>query len=154
MTDDQFQDYLRERYHDQINWFSAKARKYKTWFQIMMTATIILSTSAPVVTALASEKWIQLIVTGSVAVLTSFQQTLRLKELWTSYRGTAEALKREHYFYQASLHPYRDTTDEQKRSVFIYRVEELLGKENEHWDVAQKSQDEECDSGGEVGTGS
>lgn len=80
--------------------------------------------------------------------------SLRFKELWTTYRATAEALKRELYYYKANVHDYSEKTEEQKRTMFVGRTEAILAQENALWVVAQRSQDWDETKSRESSTGS
>ena len=92
--------------------------------------------------------------TALLSLLAGLQQAFRFKELWTTYRATAEALKRELHYYKADVHDYSEKTDEQKRTVFVDRTEAILAQENALWVVAQQSQDRDETRSRESSTGS
>ena len=95
-----------------------------------------------------------MLVTALLSLMTGLQQLFRFKELWTTYRATAEALKRELNYYKADVHDYSEKTEEQKRTVFVDRTEAILAQENALWVVAQQSQDGDKTRSGESSTGS
>ena len=106
------------------------------------------------VAALAPERWMSVLATALLSLLAGLQQAFRFKELWTTYRATAEALKRELHYYHAAVHDYSEKTDEQKRTVFVDRIEAVLAQENALWIVAQRSQDWDETKSRESSTGS
>ena len=65
------------------------------------------------------------------------QGLLKFGDLWTMYRATAEALKREKSYYNAALRDYKNLDDDDRRSVFVDRIEEILAQENAAWIEAQ-----------------
>ena len=153
MTEKEFQQYLCKRHEAQIRWLSRKSAKYKRGFHILSVSNIVLSVTVPIVTAVVVTvaetgdpvRWVAVGLAGVVAIITGLQQLFRFKEQWTSYRATAELLKKERHLYDAKVGDYAGGDDNQRRSAFIIRVESILGKENENW---IDSQDEAAKSGG------
>lgn len=133
MTDEQFREYLDERFENQRSWFSKKSTKYKKWHHFMLISSTVLAGIAPVVTALVGVKAVPVVLTAVVSIITSLHGASRFKELWTRYRATAEALKRELYWYKAAIRDYRSRTPEEQRRLFVDRVESLLFTEHEIW---------------------
>ena len=154
VTEKEFEKYLCDRHHEQVRWYAEKSAKYKKWYHVLMVGTIVVATAAPVITALVNERWIAVIATACLSLLTGLQQALRFKELWTTYRATTEALKRELHYYKAEVHDYGEKTEEQKRTLFVDRTEAILAQENALWVVAQRSQDWDETKSRESSTGS
>lgn len=154
VTENDFEKYLCDRHQVQVLWYGDKSAKYKKWYHILMVVTIVLATSAPAIAALARERWMSVLVTALLSLMTGLQQLFRFKELWTTYRATTEALKRELNYYKADVHDYSEKTEEQKRTVFVDRTEAILAQENALWVVAQQSQDGDKTRSGESSTGS
>ena len=153
MTEDQFQRYLCDRYEDQTKWLSKKATKYKKLYQSLTALTSVLAISATVVTALDVAKMAVLLITSSVALTTSLLQLFKFKDLWTTYRATEEAMKREFSYFRAGLHNYGNLEDDDaKRSVFVDRIETILIHENVNWIQSQNSQGRERQSGTSAGS--
>ena len=140
MTEKQFREFLDARYDRQILWLNRKSTRNKRLFYSTSTLTATLATIAPILTATGVTTWVILAVTGSVALLTGFQQLFRFKDLWTTYRATAEAMKREWSYLQAGLRDYKRLEDAEKRLVFVDRIEEMLAQENAAWVVRQNPQ--------------
>ena len=141
MTEQQFCKYLTERFEDQRNWLDGKSIKYKRWHQRMMVTTIVLAGLAPLVTALVPVTAVPVVVSGLVSIVASLHQASRFKELWTTYRATSEAMKRELYLFEAGVRDYKGKELEQKRELFVERIEELLFREHALWIDSQERQD-------------
>ena len=154
MTENDFEKYLCDRHQVQVRWYDSKSAKYKIWYYILTVFTVVLAASAPAIAALARERWLSVLATALLSLMTGLQQAFRFKELWTTYRATAEALKRELNYYKADVHDYSEKAEEQKRTMFVDRTEAILAQENALWVVAQQSQDGEKTSSGGSSTGS
>lgn len=142
MTEQQFCKYLTNRFEDQRNWLDGKSIKYKRWHQHMMVTTIILAGIAPLVTALVPVTAVPVVISGLVSIIASLHQASRFKELWTTYRATSEAMKREKHLFEAGIRDYRERELEQKRALFVERIEELLFREHALWIDGQERQDD------------
>lgn len=145
-----FENYLAERYEKQLTYYNESAalnqRKYKRFQWVL----IILSALTPVLAALngirldsaANAPVINLnilvvIVSGTVAILTTGLKTFNYQELWVNYRSTYEKLKPEIYYYNFNIGPYA-TTDIDKQSLFVTRIEAMLDMEHTQWPPAKK----------------
>ena len=137
MTEEQFEKFIECRYNGQMRWMNKRSATYKRLYQIMSAVTIALTTSAPILTALGSPKWVILSVTASIALVTGLQGLFQFKDLWTAYRGTIEAMKREWSYLQAGIRDYKRMECAEKRSVFVDRIEEILAQENAAWVMGQ-----------------
>lgn len=133
MTDEEFTEYLNERFEDQRSWLSEKTAKYKRWHQVMLISSTVLAGAAPVVTALAGTKAVPVTLTAAVSIVSSLHGASRFKELWTRYRATAEALKRELYWYRAAIRDYSNQAPDERRRLFVERVESWLFMEHDLW---------------------
>lgn len=71
----------------------------------------------------------------SIAVLEGVQQLNQYQANWASYRGTAEALKHEKYFYLANAGPYAKT--DKPHALLAERTEELISQEISKWFMGQ-----------------
>ncbi|MDE3213078.1 MAG: DUF4231 domain-containing protein [Bacteroidota bacterium] len=142
MNQEQFQNYLKTRYNDQLDWYDAKSGfnqiRYKRWTVMV----IILSAITPVLAAIevpvestrvATFLKIGLIAISSVvAIGTTILKTFRYQELWTSYRETAERLRAEKYLLDARLGVYGQNPGA-VHARFVDQVESILSKEHSHW---------------------
>jgi len=143
MTDKEFEDYKKNRYQDQVNWYSDKASTNKKYYQIFQWGVIILSAILPVlISALADEyKWMALSISVILAIGTTSLKTFKFQENWVNYRTISETLKKELHFFNASLDDY--SSGENKRALFVDRVETLISRENSLWVTTHISTDEE-----------
>ncbi len=122
---------------------------------------IILSALTPVFVALKQPNIfgsprdlsiLVLITSTIVAVLTTGLKTFNYQELWVLARNTHEKLKPELYYYEFNIGPYAvDGVD--KESVFVMRVEAILGSEHNQWPASKnmkdndKSEEKKADEG-------
>ena len=142
MDKNAFNDYLQNRYQDQMNYYSKKAalnqKKYKQYQWVL----IILSALTPVIAAFNNGDNIYLKITvvsvaAIVAILTTGLKTFNYYELWVTYRSTQELLKPEIYYYTLNVGPYGEPGAD-KESIFVFRVESILDKEHKSWPPMQK----------------
>lgn len=133
MDSEQFQDYLKNRYEDQVKWYSDKAGYYKWLYQIYQWVAIVLSAMLPVLIAKLPDSYIIITIVVSVllSIATTGLKTFKYQENWISYRTIAETLKKEKHYYDADLDDYQDRKN--KDSVFVERVEMIISRENSLW---------------------
>lgn len=146
MMTKKFEKYLKERYEQQVKWYSdssAKNKRYYHWFQ---WAAIILSAGVPVLVVLMPDnlKWITAIPSIALAIVTTALKAFKFQENWVNYRTTAETLKKEKHYYDASVDPYASAED--KEQLFVERVEALISRENTLWLTIHKETGKEKDA--------
>ena len=93
---------------------------------------------------LISAKWefITVILSVVLASTTAAVKTFKFQENWLNYRTVAEALKKEKHYYNAGAIEY--ATTENKKQLFVERVEALISRENSLWMVVhRKNSDKE-----------
>ena len=103
----------------------------------MSAFAIALTTAAPTLTAIGVERWLVICVTTAVVLMTGLQRLFKFGDLWTMYRATAEDMKREKSYYKAAIRDYKNLDDDERRSVFVERIEEILAQESAAWVEAQ-----------------
>ncbi|MBI4686060.1 MAG: DUF4231 domain-containing protein [Nitrospirae bacterium] len=133
MDQDRFQDYLNDRYKDQVNWYSDSASKNKRFYNFFQWSVIIFSTSLPVliVSIPDSWKWVTVILSILLAIGTAGLKTFKFQENWINYRIISEMLKKEKHCYDANLNDYAIASD--KEALFVDRVEAIISKESDLW---------------------
>ena len=138
MDEKKFQNYIIERYEDQINWYSKKSSRYKKLYSWFQWSAIVLSAAIPVlvVSLTGPYKWITVVLSIFLTIATAGLKTFKFQENWINYRTTAETLKKEQYYYSAELSEYATAKD--KEQLFIDRVERLISRENTFWLAAFK----------------
>lgn len=134
-----FSTYLEKRYIDQLNYYEDKSGKNQKKYKFFQWALIILSTLTTILAALPKEQqyWIQYVIiftAALVTIITSALKTFQYQELWVTYRSTIEQLKPEIYYYTFNVGDYGQTGVD-KETLFVTRVEGILGKEHDAWPI-------------------
>ena len=141
METEDFQKYLKERYEDQIDWYDKKSAWNQKLYRYFQWSLIILAAITPVLVAIAPEtnRWPAVIIAALVSIGTTLLKTFKYQENWINYRTTCETLKKEIYYFEADIQGYEhlDKTED-KRSLFVQRVENLLSRENTMWLTTQR----------------
>ena len=106
------------RLADQLGWYETNAKSNQLWFKSLKIAQIVVAA-----------------VLGSVVVvLEGVQSLFGFQTNWTTYRKTAEALKREQYLYLAHAAQY---AGEDREKVLAVIVESLISDETTRWAATQ-----------------
>ena len=136
-----FEDYLTNRYQQQIDWYDSKSSSNQRTYKFFQVLVIVLSFSTPVIIALSydSSKIIAIVISFLVAILSSVTATFKFYENWINYRTTCESLRKEKYYYDFGIGPYKGIAD--KKSLFVERVEDLISKEHTKWIDLQKKKE-------------
>jgi glucan phosphoethanolaminetransferase (alkaline phosphatase superfamily) len=144
MEKEKFQEYLKDRYYDQIDWYDRKAAANQKSYRIYQWGLIILSALTPVLIAIdqgdvwAHLGWVPLASSVLVALMTSALKVFKYQETWINYRTTCETLRKEIHFFEAGTDVYEDAVD--KEALFVERVEMLISRENTLWLATQKQE--------------
>ena len=133
MGKDTFDKYLKDRYLNQINWYSDKASQNKIFYNVFQWVVIILASSLPILISILPDsfKWITIVISVLLAIGTAALKTFKWQEIWINYRTISEILKKEKHFYDAEIDEYANADD--KDGLFIERVENLISRENNLW---------------------
>ncbi len=133
-----FDEYLVNRYEDQIGYYEKASAKNQIKYKSYQWLLIILSTLTTILAALPSDnsrlKYFIVITAGAVTILSSALKTFQYQELWISYRSTIEQLRPELFYYKFNVGDYGQT-DIDKETLFVTRIEGILGKERESWPI-------------------
>ena len=105
---------------------------------------IILSTLTTILAAMPSFasinlKYVIVLSSGIVTILSKALKTFQYQELWLSYRKTIEQLKPEIYYYQLHVGDYGQPGVD-RETLFVSRVEGILGKEHEAWPIFKQQE--------------
>src|SRR5438445_8270050 len=102
MTDEKFEEYLKERYREQIDYYSAKAGTNKKLYSLFQWSVIIISAVMPVVVVSYSDnyRWAAAGLSLLLAIGTSGLKAFKFQENWMNFRQVAETLRQEKYFYE------------------------------------------------------
>ena len=147
MEQNNFEDYLKSRYWDQINYYEDKAGQNQKIYRYLQWTLIILAALTPALiginlNSLIGEGFghIATLTSVIVAILTAALKTFKYQENWINYRTTCEALKKEKYLYDAGLSDYQLSDDPEAQ--FVDKVEALLSRENTLWLSVQKKKED------------
>ncbi|HRH38875.1 MAG TPA: DUF4231 domain-containing protein [Flavobacteriales bacterium] len=137
-----FADYLKTRYFDQLSYYDSAAQKNQKRYRTFQWVVIVLAALTPVLAALDGRLTISLqvpvvVISATVAILTTGLKTFNYQELWANYRSTHEQLKPEIHYYNLRVGPYAGA-DVNRERTFVARVEAILDKEHRSWPPAQR----------------
>ncbi|HUI90622.1 MAG TPA: DUF4231 domain-containing protein [Chitinivibrionales bacterium] len=128
-----FSSYIKNRYEEQIKWYSVHSSTNKRFYNVFQWGVIVLSACIPVLIGFLPEeiKWISIILSIILGIGTTALKTFKFQEIWVNYRTISETLKKEKHFYDAGLDAYKGAQD--KEATFVDRVESLISRENSLW---------------------
>ena len=137
MEKQKFEQYLTDRYENQLKWYDNQSLQNKRWYQRLQWPTIVLSALVPALVVAHSDrlKWITAILAIGLAIATTGLKTFKYQENWVNYRTIAEALKKEKHYYDAGALEYASAED--KEQLFVERVEVLIATESTSWMAIQ-----------------
>ena len=142
-----FNEYLKDRYFDQLHYYEKASGTNKKKYKNFQWILIIFSTLTTILAALPSSignfdlKYIVVATAAIVTILTAGLKTFQYQELWVNYRATIEQLKPEVFYYKFNVGDYGQAGAD-KESLFVTRVEQILNKEHDLWPVAKKLKDQ------------
>ncbi len=146
MNEEEFENYKKERYQDQINWYEKKASSNQSRYSKIQWVLIIFSALTPVLIAIdfgfteySFLKWVAVITAIIVSISAGSLRIFKYHDNWITYRTTCETLKKEIHLYNAGIGDYTNAKD--KESVFVQRVESLISQENTLWLTVFKKDD-------------
>lgn len=141
MTEEQ---YLSERVDDQIAWYSGKSTVNKRYYIWSNGLIIFFAAMIPFLSGvnidnttggnIDNTNWPQYATAFlgvMTATLTGLSALLKFQEKWTTYRITAESLRREKILYKTSASPYDKNGASFKN--FVHNVERIMNNENSSW---------------------
>lgn len=139
------EDYLRERVDEQIQWMESKARQSKSSHRLLrlvqITLGILVTAAGPYTTVLDYGPQITTALGAIISLAAAWEAVNDYQNNWIRYRRTLEDLERERLLFQTASGPYRQNTavsseDEVAFSLFVTRVEALLGQELDSWSTS------------------
>ncbi len=138
MNKQEFSNFIKNRYEEELNWYDQKSihdKKYYNIFQIL----ICVSSAVTPIFILMNEPNLEMLAVGTSAVIaisTSLVNLFKYRENWINYRTAAEIMRREYSLYNTGIGDYFDVDNKQK--VFVERIENLILGENTRWRTLQK----------------
>lgn len=131
MDDCAIKKYLSEDFAKATQFYDHRACAAKRWYRGLSVCLIFISAALTPVVALAPDepRWriISTVLSATIAVLTGLLAHLKSHENWLSYRGSWDALEREHRLYDTGSGAYKEEAD--MNSLFVDRVEAILARE-------------------------
>lgn len=130
------EEYIQQRVDNQQDYYSMAAKKAKRNFQVLKAVEITLAALVPFLAASmgpGSMHYMKILVGAigvTVTILSGMLMLFKFNENWVTYRGTAEALKSEKYYFLSHAGPYKG---KHAKALFIERIERILGEENQKW---------------------
>jgi Protein of unknown function (DUF4231) len=125
-----------ERLDDQLDWYEAKSRHHKRWYQSLKVGQIVVAAAIPAVAAAGASAGVAGALGAVVVVMEGLQQLFQFQQNWIGYRGTAEALKHEKFLYLAAAGPYAGHDGRDR--LLAERVEGLVSHEHAAWAEVQR----------------
>ena len=134
-------EYISERFEDQIRWYSKKSQFNQKWHNLLKLAEIISASFIPFIAGMTDNipysAWIIGGLGVVIAVSAGAGSLYKFQENWIQYRTTAETLKHEKYLYLTKSPPYNE---ENAFMHLVERIENLISKENTQWALHTKKE--------------
>ncbi|MEM6394983.1 MAG: DUF4231 domain-containing protein [Bacteroidota bacterium] len=128
-------DYLKDRLEDQLNWHDRKSawnqKRYKTHRIVIILSSVLIPFLSGLITPYDWMSYVVGFLGVIIAATEGRLQVFKYLENWTKYRGTAESLRREKYFFQTNTGPYAQ--EENNLAILVERTEKILENEQESW---------------------
>ncbi len=130
--------YLESRVKDQINWYEKKSASNKRWFHYLRTTVIVSGALIPLLVGYANGpmewlKYLAGLLGAVVAIAEGILSLRRYRDLWSTYRLTAERLNRERWLYENGALEEYASKDEAAFRHFVQRAEQIMASENDEW---------------------
>jgi hypothetical protein len=126
-----------QRLDDQLNWYERQSQRSKRAYQSLKVTQIVVAAAIPAVAAAGASAGFAGALGAVVVVLEGMQQLFQFQQNWISYRGTAEALRREKFLYEARAGHYAEA--ERPERLLAERVEALVSQEHAGWADVQRT---------------
>lgn len=133
-----------KRLEEQLGWYERQSERSKRAFQALKVTQIVVAAAIPAIAAAGASVGFAGALGAVVVVLEGIQQLFQFQQNWISYRGTAEALRRERYLYEARAGHYAET--EQPDRVLAERLDGLLSQEHATWAEVHHRTAQEADA--------
>lgn len=145
MNKEEFEQYRKGRYENQVAWYDMQAMQNHNKYRLFQWTAILLSAVTPILIIIGADwiRWVAVTTAALVAISTASLKTFKYQENWINYRTTCEMLRKEIHFYDAGIQGYQGVKD--KEALFVERVESLISRENTLWVVThEKEEHAEC----------
>ncbi|UCG42760.1 MAG: DUF4231 domain-containing protein [candidate division WOR-3 bacterium] len=152
MTDEAFDRYLKDRCEHELKWYEDRSARNKRIYYWVQSIVIGLAAVTPAFAGTGLAKtgehvwaiWLTMVCSILVAIGTALLKTFKYQETWLNYRTTAETLKKEKVQYDTETGDYVGLEKpEDRRALFVERVEAVISRENTLWLSTQRKKDKE-----------
>jgi hypothetical protein len=135
MSDDDFDDYMKNRVEDQISYFDSSAIKNQTAYRRLKLTSIacnILTTMAIALAFTVPETYKVWMGILALVLSTVVLGTYQLEEFqnygakWEKFRLVAEQLKSEKYMFVNQVGAYSSADESANRREFVERIEGII----------------------------
>lgn len=127
------QQYLEDVIDDQIRWYSEESGINQRKFKTTQVIKISLALAIPIITLWSNwsaAKYIIGVLGALIAFIESYVKIYDFKELWTTYRLTAETLKHQKSLFLTKTEPY---DVDGAFNLFVKNTQEVMASENIKW---------------------
>lgn len=140
------QRYLKNRLHDQIQWYDKKAKHNQKYYKVLSVISVIISSSIPILTLFEEKPLVKILIAiagSAVSVITYIININTFKDLWVQYRMNCEMLKSEASKFINKIPPYNSNNSDVAFDTLVSNCEQYFTKEFSTWQskVSQSSTD-------------
>lgn len=150
MTEEAFAEYLKHRFDDQCDYYSRQAGLNRSRYLAVQTVTIVSCALSPLIammpdtagavgvgSVLPGPKILMAILAAVAGVCTALEKLMKFQDNWVGYREIREALRRERALFDTGVEDYAAlATEDERRRLFVVRVEGALRRESSQWVAA------------------
>lgn len=127
-------DYIKTRLDDQAQWYSKKSGLNKKKYNSLQFLKVVFAVLIPFLTIWVDKHpFIKYVIAGLgvlIAFVEGYSKIHNFKEIWQTYRITAEQLKRQKILFLNKVTPY-DKPDADK--TLVLNCEKIMSSENQSW---------------------
>lgn len=133
VSEEQFSEYYKTRFQDQLSWYESKAIYYKRIDLFLNVIIYISAVLVPVSIAVlpSAYRFIQIGLSVELLICLFISKVYKPESNWLNYRSTAEILKREAILFQSAAGDYGNS--ELAHETFVEHVESIISRENTLW---------------------
>jgi len=124
-------DLLWQELTVQFSWYERAATVSRLAYQILKMTALAAGAAVTVLAAISAPAALTACVAGAIVVMEGAQQMFQFHQNWISYRGTAEALRRQAFLYVADATPFDDPATRRGRLAAL--LNDVTTKEGATW---------------------
>lgn len=118
-----------------IDWYTRKAILYKRLFILLSIVNVAIPQISTIVVLVNKCPLFSAVLSAVVSFSTALLALLNVKDRWTSYRSTAEIIKRQYTLYCVQAPPFHG---DDAHIIYLDMIEQYMAEEHGHWREAQK----------------